>query len=467
MKKREKGGEEVNKRVQNNRGVSLVELLVTIVILAIIVLPLLRSFTISASTNAKAKERLRATDVAQNIMEGLAATDLESLAIEMNYPGTGFTDFSLIPVTSEMGNFAVEEVIKQTGSGVSYTPAVKADNITVPPGLTNPEAYVLPLVTSSVLRMQGSADTTFVGTSGEYYFAMKGLVADGKEYDALISVTKSTDTSGTMYNGVNINSHDLASVDAIDGSHDAVSSAAKTADEVYTEIKSKYPTVSQSAISRTITIDISDVSGSSGSYTKVTVSYQFTFQNGSDTVTYPDNSVTSGIYTDVIFENSGETDTRALSNVYLFYYPWYTSTSAASPTDKIVINNTAKKEVGVYLVKQEQSYSNLEVLENAYRVNVDVKEPMTSSDTATKTSIRTNLNTNLSTGAATTDDQTVLSLNGVQAGASSKLSLGSLTETSAQDRLFDVVVEVYPSGSYDNGFNGATAILSLTGGMVN
>jgi hypothetical protein len=100
-------------------------------------------------------------------------------------------------------------------------------------------------------------------------------------------------------------------------------------------------------------------------------------------------------------------------------------------------------------------------------VNVNVNEPMTSSDTATKTSIRTNLNTNLSTGAATTSDQTVLSLNGVQAGASSKISLGSLTETSAEDRLFDVVVGVYPSGSYDNGFNGATAILSLTGGMVN
>lgn len=74
------------RKLRNNKGISLVELIVTVAILAVIVLPLLRAFVVSANTNAKAKEKLRTTEVAQNIMEGFELESLESVAYQMNYP---------------------------------------------------------------------------------------------------------------------------------------------------------------------------------------------------------------------------------------------------------------------------------------------------------------------------------------------------------------------------------------------
>ena len=60
-------------------GFSLVELLIAVIILAIIVVPMLHGFVTSARMNGKAKQVQRATTVAQDIMEGLKAYDIEEL----------------------------------------------------------------------------------------------------------------------------------------------------------------------------------------------------------------------------------------------------------------------------------------------------------------------------------------------------------------------------------------------------
>ena len=73
----------------NNKGLTLVELLIAIVVLAIIVVPLLHAFITSARINAKSKEKLRLTQIAQDIMEGLKAYTLEDIAYEFNYPNSG------------------------------------------------------------------------------------------------------------------------------------------------------------------------------------------------------------------------------------------------------------------------------------------------------------------------------------------------------------------------------------------
>ena len=59
-------------RKQNkDAGFSLVELLIAVVILAIIVIPLMNLFVSSNRINIKSRQTLRATTVAQDIMEGL------------------------------------------------------------------------------------------------------------------------------------------------------------------------------------------------------------------------------------------------------------------------------------------------------------------------------------------------------------------------------------------------------------
>ncbi|MDE6129037.1 MAG: type II secretion system GspH family protein, partial [Lachnospiraceae bacterium] len=67
------------KQKLNNKGLSLVEILVAVVILALVTGPLLHSFVSAARYNQRAKERQRTTTAAQSVMEGFKAFDLEEL----------------------------------------------------------------------------------------------------------------------------------------------------------------------------------------------------------------------------------------------------------------------------------------------------------------------------------------------------------------------------------------------------
>lgn len=81
------------RRQLNNEGFSLIELLIAIVILAIIVVPLLHSFVTSARTNAKSRNTMHATAIAEDVMEQFEAHTLEEMAdtYEAATP-TGFTN---------------------------------------------------------------------------------------------------------------------------------------------------------------------------------------------------------------------------------------------------------------------------------------------------------------------------------------------------------------------------------------
>lgn len=65
----------------NNKGFSLLEVLIAIIILSIVSIPIIRSFATVAKTNANAKILLRATDGAENMMENMEYQTMEELAI--------------------------------------------------------------------------------------------------------------------------------------------------------------------------------------------------------------------------------------------------------------------------------------------------------------------------------------------------------------------------------------------------
>lgn len=67
------------RRTQNNKGFSLLEVLVTIMIIAIVSVPIIRSFVVTANVNHKARRLQNATDVAQNISEYFAARPMGEL----------------------------------------------------------------------------------------------------------------------------------------------------------------------------------------------------------------------------------------------------------------------------------------------------------------------------------------------------------------------------------------------------
>ena len=67
------------KRKQHNKGFSLVEVLVTILIVALLCTPLIKSFVVSANVNKKAKRIQNATDAAQGVAEYFSANPLAAL----------------------------------------------------------------------------------------------------------------------------------------------------------------------------------------------------------------------------------------------------------------------------------------------------------------------------------------------------------------------------------------------------
>lgn len=150
-----RGSRQLNRRDTraSNAGFSLVELLIAVTILAIIVIPLLHMFVTSTRINVKSRQTLRATTVAQDIMEGLKA-------------------------------YTLEEVRTQ------FTPA---DGV-------SPGSYFFPsdgfYIVNSSLIQSGVREITELGPdiSGEevYYFGIENLKMQGGEYDALIKLDAST-----------------------------------------------------------------------------------------------------------------------------------------------------------------------------------------------------------------------------------------------------------------------------------
>ena len=62
---------------RNNKGFTLVEVLLAIVILSLVSAPILRGFIVTANTSARARKIMEATDVAQLIVEDVSAMSYE------------------------------------------------------------------------------------------------------------------------------------------------------------------------------------------------------------------------------------------------------------------------------------------------------------------------------------------------------------------------------------------------------
>ena len=91
---------------KNNKGFSLVELLISVAILAVVALPLLQVFTLSAKLTGKARASGEATAAAQNIQETIEARGVANI-LNQNTDGTYFMSKSLrdISVTNGLVSF--------------------------------------------------------------------------------------------------------------------------------------------------------------------------------------------------------------------------------------------------------------------------------------------------------------------------------------------------------------------------
>lgn len=464
------------KRQLNNEGFSLVELLIAIVILSIIVVPLLHSFVTSARTNAKARNTMRATAIAEDVMENFEAYSLEEL--EKRYTAQGFT------------------VQGSDGTGVD------ADG-------------------------DGSVDP---GTAGKWLFS--GTLAEDSVTSGQYDVVVRLDPSGYHEADLKgINDKQLVDLQNLSGTTNAVYQESgdealnayyyfakailgKTASELKDENAASEAVMAVVPyVTKTVTIDInsSRISVDLGygdvevpTYL-VTANIQFQYDDGTRSGTYPQHGSNY-----VIFSNekgvkeqaesiktmwgadpAKATDSKVesnLANIVFCMRPRYESAVAGKVADTVIVHNPKNVATNFFLVRQQQedaslwdpSYQMAFELQKFWpgwaagpqdaacrlRSNFLVADPDNSMDFSyqhNKYTFR-----NLSTAMMTYEGEGYLNMAGQtkipagSMGGSTALTImdaDTLTPDENYDRLYDITVEIYEPGKSGDGH----PIMSMTG----
>lgn len=459
--RREKRG----RRKLNNQGVSLVELLVAIVILAIIVAPLLRAFVISTRTNVKAKERLRANDVAQNVLEGIEPLSIENILYQYNYPVAepekGYAGFTI----ADINGTKTCELRMNTDSSSGAVSFVKARNLKdFGAEVTNPE---------DMMDCSLDAKGKFRPRDG-YDHKLYLWAEDMDGFNALVTIDAHLANADTSEIYDTRNTEGKVNLNKVSNDSDAVSMDATLPTELLTELRARnYKNklgndLEQEDIDRKIEIKI-EKSAATGA-TVATVTYRYTFEDShGDKVIFPaEGSADELNYSNIIFDNAVD-KTKEIRNIYVFYSPWYVSTVSSVPNtpdypykDVIVVDNPADLDVNLFLVKQNLGLPGLQVSESNYVVCLDVKEP-------DHVHIKTNLNWNMAFQKAdgSYDASSVLSQIRDKSGFV-YTDIEPLTELEVKDHLYEVRVDIYRKDVSISDLADADVkpVVSITGGLL-
>lgn len=407
---------------EQNKGFTLVEVLVAISILAIIVVPLLQAFVTSARTNTKAKQIMRSTTLAENVLEQTKAYSVADIARQFN--GNGFTaDNSMVQnaegffeaVKDASGNYVRVVTPDDAATGTNVNSSIRdASNTTV-----NPEGV-------------------FVGQpDNNYYFLLNGVAMNPMKYDVAIAMEVSENSGLQNMTEINaMNRGDCAYYAQSNSDLDAAKEF-EYKNQGYAQSIAKLNEDSfRQMMNRRIIIDIND-DGSGNQSVKIT--YEYTIGSG---YTEPEDQTITEFIT--VFDNydSGE----QLKAVYLYYYPLYGSTR----TDTIDIVNKSNLDVDVYLIRtQGTDYD--EALELTYVPYINVSEK-SSTDGQSHTTVCTNNETSIRTYSTTM-------------GVAGTLEVKDLGNVQEKASLYDVTVRIYKYNE-TNPFGEDDLITTITGSKL-
>lgn len=312
-------------RKSNNKGLTLIEVIVAVAVLSIAILPLLYSFVYTAKFNMKSREKQRATSAAQAIVEKYKAYSIDDI-------NDGFTN----------GTF---DVGKQ---GISTT----------------------------------STQFNMVAGATEIKYVMKGVnfesaaTDDKSSYDALITVNRH-DPSDTKYTGaffeIDGNDRNCDAVyrvneDLDSANYQAAVSAVKGAWQALTDKgpgePSEFTKLDVIRFKRNLVLTISK----SGSVYKISPSLSYTYAaqdtyrdaSGASKV-FRVNPTTlnidlSSVFSDgLLYDNTNTVGSGAtLKRFYIYYFPIYSTTGTELELkDNIEVLNYTGETIDVYLYKQK------------------------------------------------------------------------------------------------------------------
>ena len=422
--------ESQKKRKLNNKGMSLVEILVAVVILAMVTGPLLHSFVSAARYNQHAKERQRATTAAQSVMEGFKAFDLEELCWQFSgdptHPFRVYSGATGSSVGTYIGEVAGERQFIPTADG-TYEFVVR--NISFEGMLYDAKINLSPAAAEvsvpSMETMNGYLDAVYKQPNQQDMQAFSEVVT--KVWHALVD-EELEDGSPNPYHDF-VYTYEQGDVD-----------------------KNKI------RLEKTTVVNIN----TSGSVSTVTVSVNYHYEVA-DYPFYPTDELHPeyfdlegdiSIPSVTIYDNTDTVSNGALlGDVYLYYYPAYSSgpTGTRIANETIEIYNSSGVERNVYLIKQKNttiSDTQLNTCENSYTPAV-VGIP---ADSGSKINLFHNLYQNLSGLGSTTGTVSISGMGDVKT---------DMFTEKGEILLYKVEISIYESGSDFSG----TALLTLSGTM--
>ncbi len=304
----------------SNRGFTLVEVLVAVVILAVVVVPLLNSFYTASRTNAKAKKLMDATTAAQNVFEELKAEKLDDFIHDHTATKTELLKGDGTAQLDEHGKKIYSYTLPDTSSPSNYT-------------LTVDQRTFLARVTLDPVD----------------YTTKESAAQKQSDYNTQLfaKLSKLSSASNAFY--IEDATADL--------DNKAANNLATSVDP--TEIENI-----KKSMSRTITVDIAYTESSKWCRVYVTVAY---------------TDLLGGTYTPIdrqeIYNNNTALSNK-LSNIFLCFLPMYSETGTKLvPKEKVIINNPTNYPVGIYMAKQTSRDDTANMVgKNNYGVELEVNE---------------------------------------------------------------------------------------------
>lgn len=336
----------------NNKGVTLVEIIVAMAILAVVVVPFVHSFVTAANTNRKSRETLNGTTIAEDIMELFEDANVQNETANIK---------SIIDAKVAAGlDVADAGSVSSDANGV-YTIEMGSDVLAEYIG----ESFVNDGYSAKVVL-----DPCNVATKDD------GTLEDGR------------------YKDVNVTQGNLASITNINGKTSGLFSMKKNADEAEFDLieadgnGGKLDDIKANT-KRTIKIDIMHngthaPTGIEFVKVRVTINYEYGGK------TYTSQSV--------VYDNTVDISQQAypLENIFFIYTPIYNN------KDSIIVNNDHNVQVSLYLIHEESN--NGDINYSSYKVPITIVENQASTDvelSSYKASVR--IFTNLYKESALTD----------------------------------------------------------------
>lgn len=367
---------------KQNKGFSLVEVLVSMLVLAIIIAPILGNISRASQANSKSRKMQDASILGQNIMEGLKSQDsFEEVAKQMIYKdnGVNFQLFSLDNLSS-----VITKQLEYDPSTLKFSPVAT------------------PCVTRTLNLATGDYDYTLnENSSRKYQFQASNITYNGNKYCALITYDGSpyskadpSDPDDNYYND-----EDMPVLPSVSDKSNAVITAKYQDEWASSTLKVLYNTYFNSTMIGTNTVTNDDIANDmikkftidinyDGTKGKYIVKAKFTYTL---TTLIPYDSGFTRHYEDVFYKQEFD----QLENVYLFFSP-----NLKKKADEMEINNNLTgdaADITVYLVEQDPGEdATYENLMNQYWLTVDLNEAEPPRDPLTSqyiyhTTIRTNL----------------------------------------------------------------------------